>query len=75
MIPEVVHKLEVPVTASLQQTMKDLSTYGDIQLKGSTLKNRQFSGELSIELPKEDKNALQYILKHIMQNMDSKIAN
>ncbi|MEN5434049.1 hypothetical protein ABE545_10435 [Sphingobacterium faecium] len=74
-IPEVVHKLEVPVTASLQQTMKDLSTYGDIQLKGSTLKNRQFSGELSIELPKEDKNALQYILKHIMQNMDSKIAN
>lgn len=74
-IPEVVNKLEVPVTASLQQTLKDLSAYGDIQFKGSPLKNRQFSGELSIELPKQDKNALQYILKHILQNLDSKITN
>lgn len=73
-IPEVVNKLEIPVTASLEQTLKDLSAYGDVQIKSNLHKNR-FSGEFSVELPKQDKNALQYILKHVMKNLDHNIKN
>lgn len=74
-IPQVVNKLEVPVTASLEQTLKDLSAYGDAQIKVSPLKNRHFSGEFSVELPKQDKNALQYLLKHVLQNLEQNNVN
>ncbi|MNT74509.1 hypothetical protein D3C72_2133340 [compost metagenome] len=74
-IPEVVSKLEIPVTAPLQQTLKDLSAYGDVQIKSTHLHKNRFSGEFSVELPKEDKNALQYILKHILKNLDHPIKN
>lgn len=74
-IPEVVNKLEIPVTASLDQTLKDLSAYGDVQIKSSTLNKNRFSGELSVELPKQDKNALQYILKNVMKNLNNNITN
>lgn len=74
-IPEVVSKLEIPVTAPLQQTLKDLSAYGDVQIKSTYLHKNRFSGEFSVELPKQDKNALQYILKHILKNLDHPIKN
>ena len=74
-IPEAVSQLEIPVTASWEQTLQDLSTYGDLQLKSNMKGKNGVYGEVSIELPKEDKNALQYLLKHLIENLDGSIEN
>ncbi|MGO3109266.1 MAG: hypothetical protein ACTIJ8_12445 [Sphingobacterium sp.] len=72
-IPDVVRQLEIPVTASWGQTLQDLSTYGDLQLKSNMKGKNSVYGELSIELPKADKNGLQYVLKHVIENLDGTI--
>lgn len=69
-IPQVVNQLEIPVTAAWEQTLQDLSGYGNLQIKSNKINKSRFYGELSVELPKKDKNALQYILKHIIQNLN-----
>ena len=74
-IPEAVRQLEIPVTASWEQTLQDLSTYGDLQLKSNMKGKNGVYGEVSIELPKADKNALQYVLKHVIENLDGSIEN
>lgn len=74
-IPKVVKQLEIPVTGAWEQTLEDLSAYGDLQMTSSKLKKGRFYGEMSVELPKKDKNALQYILKHILENLDKNSTN
>lgn len=74
-IPEVVRQLEIPVTDSWEQTLQDLSAYGDLQLKSNMKGKNGVYGEVSIELPKEDKNALQYLLKHLIENLDGSTEN
>lgn len=74
-IPEVVNLLEIPVTDTWKQTLQDLSSYGDLQIKSNKINKKRFYGELSLELPKKDKNALQYLLKNIIQNLDNNTTN
>lgn len=74
-IPSVVDKLEVPVTASWKQTLHDLSAYGNLQVKSDLIKNKGFYGEVSLELPKTDKNALQYALKQLLEGLNNQDDN
>ncbi|MDH5826733.1 hypothetical protein [Sphingobacterium faecium] len=74
-IPEVVNQLEIPITESREQTLQDLAGYGNLQIKSSKLIKNRFSGEMSISLPKKDKNALQYLLKHIIENLNNNVIN
>ena len=74
-IPEVVRQLEIPVTSSWEGTLQDLSLYGDLQLKSNMQGKGNVSGEISLELPTTDKNALQYLLKHLIENVDGSDEN
>lgn len=74
-LPEVIKQLEIPVTPTWDKTLQDLAGYGDLQIKSSKLNKNRFSGEISIELPKENKNALQYILKHVIENLKNNNTN
>ncbi len=74
-IPEVVRQLEIPVTSSWEGTLQDLSLYGDLQLKSNMQGKGNVSGEISLELPTTDKNALQYLLKHLIENLDGSDEN
>lgn len=65
-IPDVVDRLEIPVTTSFKQTLKDLSAFGNLNLKSTIIKNKGFYSEVSVELPKTDKNALQYTLNQLL---------
>jgi len=69
-IPDVFDKLEISVTDSWGQTIQDLSAYGDLQIRSNKLRKNGLSGEISIELPKKDMNALQYLLNHVTENLD-----
>ncbi|UIR57501.1 DUF4836 family protein [Sphingobacterium sp. SRCM116780] len=74
-IPEMVKKLEIPVIEPWQKTLRDLSTYGDVRIQANGLKQNKMVGEIAVDFPQQDKNALQYLLKHIIENIDSKKDN
>ncbi|MCA5004188.1 hypothetical protein [Sphingobacterium bovistauri] len=74
-IPEVIHKLEIPVAASWDPTLQNLSDYGKLQIRYNKLSKNRISGEMSLELPKKDSNALQYILKQVIQNVGNTSSN
>lgn len=74
-IPEMIQKLEIPVTESWKKQLKSLSDYGDVQIKSNTVNNKGIYGELSLELPKKDKSALEHLLKQIMENLNNSDTN
>lgn len=74
-IPEITSKLEVPVSLTNNDFLENLSEYGDIQVKINKMKKNTIHSEISIELPKKDKNALQYILKNLIKNMNTNSIN
>lgn len=74
-IPEITSKLEVPVSLTNNDFLENLSEYGDIQVKINKMKKNTIHSEISIELPKKDKNALQYILKNLIENLNTNSVN
>ena len=75
-IPDLFNKLEIPVAEEWSQTVLDLSAYGDLQIKSSKFRKNQLSGEISLEFPKKEGNALEYILKNVFENLqDSNLIN
>ena len=74
-IPEITNKLEVPVSLTNNDFLENLSGYGDIQVKINKMKKNTIHSEISIELPKKDKNALQYILKNLIENLNTNSIN
>lgn len=64
-LPEITTKLKVPVSLVNNESLETLSEYGDIQVKVSKMKRNTIHSEMSIELPKRENNALQYILKNL----------
>ncbi|MGH2623942.1 MAG: hypothetical protein ACRDE7_09770, partial [Sphingobacterium sp.] len=67
--PEVINKLEIPVTETWSQTVQNLSEYGDLQMRSFKLKKNQISGEIAVELPSKEGNALQYLFKNVIENL------
>jgi len=69
---------KIPVDAlagkeKMDKTNKVLSGMGDIYLKSLPAKGNTFAGEVSMEIPANQKNALKYIMS-LLENLDSKKA-
>lgn len=74
-VPEMIQKLEIPVTESWKEQVQSLSEYGDIQIQSNTVNNKGIYGELSLELPKKDKSALDHLLKQMLENLNNNDTN
>lgn len=70
-IPTVARQLEIPVSKTWENTMEELAGYGQLRMHSALLKKNKFYGELSLELPKKDKNAMEYILKQLISTVDT----
>ncbi|WP_437918922.1 hypothetical protein [Sphingobacterium sp. LRF_L2] len=70
-IPEVINKLGVPIVGQWHNTVNELAKYGDVSIKAKGMKKNKINGEFSIDFPKEENNALQYLLQYIITNVDS----
>ncbi|SFS50378.1 hypothetical protein [Sphingobacterium wenxiniae] len=69
-IPEVLRSLEVPIIKSWNRTVQNLGKYGDMQAKMQGIRKGRISGELSLDFPQEEKNALGYLLKQIKEQAE-----
>lgn len=69
---------KIPVDAladkeKMEKTNKTLSAMGDIYLKSLPAKGNTFAGEVSMEIPANQKNGLKYIMS-LLENLDTKKA-
>ncbi|GHE32830.1 hypothetical protein [Sphingobacterium griseoflavum] len=71
-IPAVIQKMGVPIIGSWQKNVNDLSHFGDISIRVNGLKKNRIGGEFAVAFPKENTNALQYLLQQILENVDHK---
>lgn len=70
-IPETINKLGVPIIGSWKKSVDELAQYGDISIRANGVKNKKISGEMAIDFPKKNDNALQYLLQQLLDNLDS----
>lgn len=68
-IPEMVNRLGIPVIKRWDNTLQSLSQYGDVDIVVQGFKKGRNIGELTIQFPKAEDNALQYLLQELLNNM------
>ncbi|MGN0019158.1 MAG: hypothetical protein ACI35Z_00085 [Sphingobacterium hotanense] len=64
-LPAMLTDLDIPVHRSMQKSVDELSKYGNIYMVGSKVKGNSMQGELSIEFPEGQKNALSFLVNLI----------
>lgn len=70
-IPQTINKLGIPIIKTWENTVERLGEYGDISIRANAIKNKKLSGEMSVAFPKSSENALQYLLQHMLDNIDT----
>ncbi|WP_196940832.1 hypothetical protein [Sphingobacterium pedocola] len=61
-IPTLIEELDLPVSRDLDSLTADLAQYGDFYVISPGMKGNSFQGELGIEFPDKDKNALYFLM-------------
>lgn len=69
-VPETINRLGIPVIKTWDRTVNNLSHYGDITITAQGLKKGRIMGEISIDFPKQETNALQYLLQELLNIRD-----
>lgn len=64
-LPSMLSQLDIPVHRSMQKTVDELSKYGNIYMVASPMKGNSMQGELAIEFPQGEKNALSFLVNLI----------
>lgn len=64
-VPALLNQLDVPVPITMKQTVETLASYGDVSLTSTGMKGNKIFGELAIEFPKENDNALKYLFDFV----------
>lgn len=70
-IPESINRLGIPVLSSWDHLVNNLSSYGDIRITAQGNKKGRITGELAVDFPKQETNALQYLLQELMKTIDN----
>lgn len=65
-IPETINRLGIPVIKRWDNTVKTLAQYGDVTITAQGAKKGRITGEIAVDFPKEEPNALQYLLKELL---------
>lgn len=68
--PDMLNKLGIPILEMWEDTVAELPTYGDVYMNASGLKNQRISGEIAVEFPKKDNNALQFLLNKFINQVN-----
>lgn len=69
-IPQTINKLGLPIIGSWKKSVDELAQYGDISIRANGVKNKKISGEMSIDFPSSNENALQYLLQQMLDNLE-----
>lgn len=68
-IPETINRLGIPVIKTWDKTVKNLSNYGDVTITAQGYKKGRITGEMAVDFPKNEANALQYLLQEVLNNI------
>lgn len=74
-MPETFDKLGIPVIKSWQKSFDELKHFGDVSFSMAPLKKGRVESELSVGFPKSETNALQYLLKQLLENKEIATGN
>src|SRR5690606_11721802 len=69
-IPKTINRLEIPVIKRWDNTVKNLSQYGDVTITAGAAKKGRITGEIAVDFPKKEANALQYLLQELLHVVD-----
>ncbi|MBD1425291.1 hypothetical protein [Sphingobacterium arenae] len=69
-IPKTINRLEIPVIKRWDNTVKNLSQYGDVTITAGAAKKGRITGEIAVDFPKKEANALQYLLQELLHIVD-----
>ena len=69
-IPKTINRLGIPVITSWDRMVNNLSEYGDITITAQGRKKGRITGEMSIDFPKQEANALQFLLQELRKTID-----
>jgi len=65
-IPSTFEELNIPISNSFKSIVSEMQKYGDLSIKGNVGNKGNIVSEISLELPKNQENALQFILEKII---------
>lgn len=69
-IPETINRLGIPVITRWDHMMNNLSQYGDITITAQGTKKGRITGEMAVDFPKQEANALQYLLQEVLNTIE-----
>ncbi|MBD1421284.1 hypothetical protein [Sphingobacterium chuzhouense] len=69
-IPETINKLGIPVIKRWDHLVNNLSEYGDVTITAQGNKKGRITGEMAIDFPQQETNALQYLLQELLKTIE-----
>lgn len=69
-IPKTINRLGIPVITRWDRMINNMSEYGDITITAQGRKKGRITGEMAVDFPKQEANALQYLLKELLKTID-----
>ncbi|MBD1434396.1 hypothetical protein H8B06_16305 [Sphingobacterium sp. DN00404] len=69
-IPETINRLGIPVIKRWDHLVNNLSAYGDVTITAQGSKKGRITGEMAVDFPQQETNALQYLLQELLKTID-----
>ncbi|PRD56281.1 DUF4836 family protein [Sphingobacterium gobiense] len=69
-IPKTINKLGIPVIKRWDHLVNNLSEYGDVTIVAQGNKKGRITGEVAVDFPQQETNALQYLLQELLKTID-----
>ncbi|RZF61960.1 hypothetical protein [Sphingobacterium corticibacterium] len=69
-IPETINRLGIPVIKRWDHLVNNLSAYGDVTITAQGNKKGRITGEMAVDFPQQETNALQYLLQELLKTID-----
>ncbi|NGM63870.1 DUF4836 family protein [Sphingobacterium sp. SGR-19] len=69
-IPETINKLGIPVIKRWDHVVNNLSEYGDVTITAQGNKKGRIIGEMAVDFPQQETNALQYFLQELLKTIE-----
>lgn len=69
-IPETINRLGIPVIKRWDHLVNNLSEYGDVTITAQGNKKGRITGEVAVDFPQQETNALQYLLQELLNTVN-----
>lgn len=69
-IPKTINRLGIPVIKRWDHLVNNLSEYGDVTITAQGNKKGRITGEVAVDFPQQETNALQYLLQELLNTIN-----